>query len=106
MKRNLKNVLLVGGLITVAAGLASYFALGSMPVFSSVPEWARVVISALLGIAASITIASMGFSLDQALLKKTDYKSMEKKHYVDDVDGKWYTKYVKKNKTVEEVTAN
>jgi hypothetical protein len=90
MKRTLKNVLLVGGLITVAAGLLAYFALNSMSVFSSVPEWARVGISALLGIAASVTLTSMGFSLDQDLLKKTDYKKMEKE--MDYAGNKRYRK--------------
>ncbi|MBP6884482.1 MAG: hypothetical protein KBC17_01495 [Candidatus Pacebacteria bacterium] len=105
MKRNLKNVLIVGGIVVVAVGFTSYFSLQTM-VPSSVPQWVVAGISAVLGIAASVTATAMVFSLDQDLLKKTDYKSMEKKLYVDDADGKWYTKYVKKNKTVEEVTAN
>lgn len=104
MKRNLKNVLLVGGLITVAAGFLAHYALDSI-MSSSVPQWVITGISAMLGIAASLTLTSMGFSLDQDLLKKTDYTKMEKRLSLDD-KGKWYTKYVKKSDVPEEVTAN
>lgn len=91
-KANLRLVLLIAGSILVCIALLAYFVL---PTFiSSEYQWITAPLAAVIGLATSVSVTPMCFSIGDAVAKRKDYSKLPKV-LAEDGRGRFYFQYKK-----------
>lgn len=91
-KANLSFVLFIAGSILLAVSALSFFALPSL--ISDEYSWMVLPLSFGIGLAASITVTPMYFSIGDVVAKKKNYSKIPKK-LAEDGHGRFYFIYNK-----------